>query len=63
VISGGMARSKMLVDKIKARVARLAPVVVFPQNLELEAMARGVLGVLRGQQEAKQYRRESLSVL
>ena len=56
VISGGMARSKMLVDKIKARVARLAPVVVFPQSVEMEAMARGALGVLRGQQEAKQYR-------
>ncbi len=62
VLSGGMARSKMLVNKVKSRVARLGPVVVFPQNLEMEAMAQGALSVLRGQQSAKQYQRRPPNV-
>jgi len=55
VISGGLAKSKMLVDWIQARVAFIAPVIVFPGDDELLALVQGVLCVLRGDEDARTY--------
>ena len=56
-ITGGVARSEMLVDWIKERVSFIAPVKVYPGENEMEAIAQGVLRVLRGEETEKIYER------
>ena len=56
VLSGGLARSELIVGFIRKRVGHLAPVLVFPENLEMAAMAAGALRVLSGQAQAKLYK-------
>ncbi|MBU1695271.1 MAG: butyrate kinase, partial [Verrucomicrobia bacterium] len=55
VLSGGLARSELVVGFIKQRVGHLAPVMVYPENLEMAAMAAGAFKVLSGQAKAKKY--------
>ena len=56
VFTGGLARSERIVRGLKFRVGHLAHVIVYPENLEMEAMATGVLPVLAGHADAKTYR-------
>ncbi|MBN1153888.1 butyrate kinase [candidate division KSB1 bacterium] len=55
VISGGLAKSAMLVEWIGDRVKFIAPVLVIIGDHELEAMADGALRVLNGEEIAKEY--------
>jgi len=55
VLTGGLARSEMLVDWIVERVEWIAPVMIYPGEDEMLAMAQGALRVLRGQEEAQDY--------
>jgi butyrate kinase len=55
VLTGGLAKSERVVEEIRARVAFLAPVLVYPGENELEALALGVLAVLRGEAEPRVY--------
>jgi butyrate kinase len=55
VISGGLAKSQRIVDRLKSHTDHLAPIIVFPENVEMEAMAKGALNVLRGEQPVKHY--------
>lgn len=55
VLTGGMAHSKEFIRKIKARIKFLAPVLVFPGEDEMEALTRGALRVLNGEEKAKEY--------
>jgi butyrate kinase len=55
VISGGLASSAMLVQWIRERVAFIAEILVFPGELEMEALAEGALRVLRGQESVLTY--------
>jgi butyrate kinase len=55
VLTGGLAYSEMLVGWIRERVAWVAPVMVYPGEDEMLAMAQGVLRVLRGDEEARVY--------
>lgn len=55
VLTGGMAHSRMLVDWITERVSFIAPVIVFPGEIEMEALALGVLRVLTGEEMPKVY--------
>lgn len=55
VLCGGLANSKMLIDEIKKRIAFIAPIIIFPGELEMQAMATGALRVLRGEEKVKQY--------
>jgi len=55
IITGGIAHSKKLVDWIKERVDFIAPVMVYPGEDEMEAMAAGGQRVLRGLEEPKIY--------
>jgi len=55
VLTGGMANSKNFVRKIKNRVKFLGPVLVFPGEDEMEALTRGALRVLNGEEKAKEY--------
>ncbi len=55
ILTGGIARSKPIVDWITERVSFIAPVKVYPGENELESLAQGALRVLRGEEQAKEY--------
>jgi butyrate kinase len=55
VITGGVAHSTLLLRWIKERAAWIAPLLVFPGEDEMLALAQGALRVLRGEEEARVY--------
>jgi len=55
ILTGGIAYSKYITGQIKERVEFLAPVYIFPGELEMAALAGGALRVLRGEEEAQTY--------
>ena len=60
VITGGVAHDRDMVKMISGRVAWIAPVIVYPGENEMAALALGVLKVLRGQETAKNYDEETI---
>jgi len=54
LLTGGMARSEKLIAAIREAVEWIAPVVVYPGEDELEALAAGALRVLRGEETARE---------
>jgi butyrate kinase len=54
-LTGGVARWDAVVDRIERRVAWIAPVIVVPGELELEALAEGVGRVLLGLETAREW--------
>ena len=44
-----------MVNLIKEKVEFIAPVIVYPGEDEMLALAQGVIRVLNGQEEAKEY--------
>ncbi len=56
VLTGGLARSEMLVDWIRERVAWIAPLLVYPGEDEMLSMAQGALRVLSGEETAQIYK-------
>ncbi len=56
ILTGGLARSKMLVDKIKDRIKGLnIDVTVYPGENEMIALRDGALRVLQGKEKAREY--------
>ena len=55
VITGGIAYSQYVTDELKRMVGFIAPVIVFPGAIEMEALAYGVLRVLNGEEKAHAY--------
>jgi butyrate kinase len=55
VITGGLAQSHMLLDWIRERVAWIAPLLIYPGEDEMLALAQGALRVLRGEEAALDY--------
>ena len=55
LLSGGLVFNEDLVAQIRRRCGFLAPVYAYPGEFEMEAMANGVLRVLRGEEQAKVY--------
>lgn len=55
VLTGGLMRFDDLVKQIKEYCEWIAPVAVYPGELEHEAMRDGALRVLRGEETAKKY--------
>jgi butyrate kinase len=53
LLTGGMAHSQRLVKRLRGSVEWIAPVVVYPGEDELRALAEGVFRVLDGEEEAK----------
>ncbi len=52
ILTGGIAYSKYLTSLIRDHVSFLAPVVIYEGEDELNALAGGILRVLRGEEEA-----------
>lgn len=57
VLTGGLAHSEMFCAQISDRVAFLGPLLRFPGEFEMEALAAGALRVLRGKESAQEYPR------
>ncbi|MCR4441990.1 MAG: butyrate kinase [Peptococcaceae bacterium] len=55
VLTGGLAHSGMLVGWIRERVEFIAPVLVYPGEGEMEALAAAGLRVLRGEEPPRRY--------
>ena len=56
IITGGIAHSNTFVDKLKEWIVFLCPrVLLYPGEGEMEVLARGVLRVLRKEEDAKTY--------
>ncbi|MCR4402280.1 MAG: butyrate kinase [Firmicutes bacterium] len=56
ILTGGLAHSRRMVEWIRDRVSFIAPVMVYPGENEMQALAQACLRVLRGEEEAKVYR-------
>ena len=58
VLTGGLAYSEYLVERIKDTVSFISKVIVYPGEDEMAALNKGVLRVLSGSQKAKIYEEE-----
>jgi butyrate kinase len=56
ILTGGMAYGKPMVNLIKEKVAFIAPIVVYPGEDEMLALAQGVIRVLNGEEQVKEYK-------
>lgn len=55
LVTGGIAFNEFFVDLLRRRLEFIAPIHVYPGEDEMQALAEGVLRVLRGEEEAKTY--------
>ncbi len=55
ILTGGVSHSKMITDEIKEYVESIAPVIIYPGSIEMEAMAESALLALKGKVEIKEY--------
>ncbi len=55
VLTGGIARSELLVERLKKMTGFLADFIVYPGELEMEALAAGACRALSGEVEAGEY--------
>jgi butyrate kinase len=55
LLGGGMVFNKDLVNQITEACSFIAPVVAYPGEFEMEAMANGAVRVLEGLETAKKY--------
>ncbi len=57
ILTGGIAYSEMFTSMVRELVEFLAPVIVYPGENEMQSLALGGLRVLRGEEEAKVFKR------
>lgn len=55
ILTGGLARSKMLTDWVREYVRFIAPVIVLPGENEMESLALGGIRLLSGQEQPNVY--------
>jgi butyrate kinase len=55
ILTGGSANSKYLTDIIIQNTKFIAPIEIIPGGIEMEALALGVLRVLKGEETAQEY--------
>lgn len=58
VLTGGLAYSELLCEKIIRRVGFIAPVRIYAGEDEMQSLAEGALRVLKGEEKAKIYEEE-----
>lgn len=56
LLTGGIAYGKQVCEDIKSNVGWIAPIVVYPGEDELLALAQGAIRVLNGEESAKVYK-------
>lgn len=55
LLTGGMAYSKYLTDRLKEYVSFIAPISILPGEDELQALAEGAYRILQGKEQEKEY--------
>jgi butyrate kinase len=60
ILTGGIANNPMVVEYIKKMVSFIAPVIIYPGEDEMHALAMNGLRVLKGELEAMEYNDENL---
>jgi butyrate kinase len=60
ILTGGIANNPMVVEYIKKMVAFIAPVIIYPGEDEMHALAMNGLRVLKGEIEPKEYNEENM---
>lgn len=55
ILTGGIAHSKMLTEKVRKYVEFAAPVTIYPGEQEMEALAQGGIRMLTGQEPIKEF--------
>ena len=55
LLTGGLAYSERLTESLKKRIGFLAPIHVYPGEIEMEALALSTLAVLEKKSIAKEY--------
>ena len=55
ILTGGLAHNLFLIENVKKYVTPIAPVVIYPGELEMEALALGGLRILRGQEAVNEW--------
>lgn len=55
ILTGGVAHSKLLTERVREYVGFIAPVVVLPGENEMEALVLGGLRILSGEEKVRQY--------
>jgi len=55
ILTGGIAWNDLLIELIRERVSKLGKILVYPGELELEALAQGACRVLAGEEQAKEF--------
>jgi len=58
ILTGGMAHSERVVNRLSNRIRWIAPISVYPGEDELQALAEGVFRVLDREEEAKRMKAE-----
>jgi len=58
LLTGGMAHSERVVASLRQYLAWIAPIVVYPGEDELQALAEGVFRVLDGEEQPRRLRDE-----
>ena len=61
ILTGGIAYSQTIREKIEDRVKFIAPVKAYPGEDEMIALAQGGLRVLNGEETALDYEKEALA--
>ena len=61
ILTGGIAYSKKIREEIESRVKFIAPVISYPGEDEMIALAQGALRVLNGEEKALDYEKEALA--
>lgn len=54
ILTGGIAHSKWLTDKIQQYCGHIGPIEIMPGELELEALAEGTMRMLTGEEEIQE---------
>ena len=60
ILTGGIANNPMVVEYIKKMVTYIAPVIIYPGEDEMHALAMNGLMVLKGETEPKEYCEENM---
>jgi butyrate kinase len=58
ILTGGLAYSNYLVDKIKEMISFISEVIVYPGEDEMDALNKGALRAINGDEKAKIYEDE-----
>lgn len=58
VLTGGLAYSELLCERIRKRVGFIGPVKVYPGEDEMLALAQGAVRILKGEEQPKIYEEE-----